>query len=86
MDLSGATSLMPSPKNVAISTSQKPHVRIEVVTYDQQRDREGREYSSYRGRRVDLSVAAFLRLVKSMQFGPDRTELTETLKAAGLWK
>lgn len=77
MDLATRATVMPSPKLVAISTSERPHVRIEVVTYNR---------GHYYGRRVDLSVAAFLRLVKTMQFGPDRTELTETLKAAGLWK
>lgn len=86
MDLASPASIMPSPKLTSISTSERPHIRIEVVTYDQMHDKEGKEYCSYHGRRVDLSVAAFLRLVKTMQFGHDRTELTETLKAAGLWK
>lgn len=86
MDLATPASIMPSPKQVAISTSQRPHVRIEVVTYDPMQNKDGREYFCYHGRRVDLSVTAFLRLVKTMQFGPDRTHLTETLRAAGLWK
>jgi hypothetical protein len=86
MDLSSEATVMPSPKQHAISVSSRPHVRIEVVTYEPREDKEGREYFSHRGRRVDLSVTAFLRIVKSMQFGHERTELTETLKAAGLWK
>lgn len=87
MDLPARASLMPSPKNVSISTSRKPHVRIEIVTYEPNPvGTDGKPSVYYYGRRIDLSVAAFLRIVKTMQFGPDRTELTETLKAAGLWK
>lgn len=82
MDLAAPASIMPSPKLEAISTSERPHVRIEVVTFDS----NGVDRCVYHGRRIDLSVTAFLRLVKTMQFGPDRTHLTEMLKAAGLWR